>query len=113
MFADLHGLRQLPGLASQRLMADGYGLGAEGDRKTAALLRALEVMGAYLMGGASFMEDYTDHLHLQGHQVLGAHVLEICETIAATKPSLEIHPRGIGGKEDPVRLGFDAPPARP
>jgi L-arabinose isomerase len=117
MFADLHGLGQLPGqlpgLASQRLMADSYGLGAEGDRKTAALLRAMEVMGAGLMGGTSFMEDYSCPLHPQGHQVLRANRLEIGETTAATKPSLEIHARGIGGKKDPVRLGFDAPPARP
>jgi L-arabinose isomerase len=113
MFADLRGLGQLPGLASQRLMADSYGLGAEGDRKTAALLRAMEVMGAGLMGGTSFMEDYSCPLHPQGHQVLRANRLEIGETTAATKPSLEIHARGIGGKKDPVRLGFDAPPARP
>lgn len=108
-FEDLHGLRQLPGLAVQRLMADGYGFGAEGDWKTAALLRAMKVIGVDLKGGTSFMEDYTYHLSPKGHQVLGAHMLEICETIAATKPSLEIHPLGIGGKEDPVRLVFDAP----
>lgn len=108
-FEDLHGLRQLPGLAVQRLMADGYGFGAEGDWKTAALLRAMKVMGAGRAGGTSFMEDYTYHLSPKGHQVLGAHMLEICESIAATKPSLEIHPLGIGGKEDPVRLVFDAP----
>ena len=108
-FEDLHGLRQLPGLAVQRLMADGYGFGAEGDWKTAALLRAMKVIGDGLPGGTSFMEDYTYHLSPQGHQVLGAHMLEICESIAATKPSLEIHPLGIGGKEDPVRLVFDAP----
>ncbi|MCX6940164.1 MAG: L-arabinose isomerase [Verrucomicrobia bacterium] len=108
-FEDLHGLRQLPGLAVQRLMADGYGFGAEGDWKTAALLRAMKVIGADLKGGTSFMEDYTYHLHPKGHQVLGAHMLEICESIAATKPSLEIHPLGIGGKEEPVRLVFDAP----
>jgi L-arabinose isomerase len=109
-FEDLHGLNQLPGLACQRLMADGYGFGAEGDWKTAALLRAMKVMGAGLPGGTSFMEDYTYHLAPKGHQVLGAHMLEICESISATKkPSLEIHPLGIGGKEDPVRLVFDAP----
>ena len=107
-FEDLHGLRQLPGLAVQRLMADGFGFGAEGDWKTAALLRAMKVIGADLTGGTSFMEDYTYHLSPKGHQVLGAHMLEICESIAATKPSLEIHPLGIGGKEDPVRLVFDA-----
>ena len=108
-FEDLHGLRQLPGLAVQRLMADGYGFGAEGDWKTCALLRAMKVMGADLKGGTSFMEDYTYHLSPNGHQVLGAHMLEICESIAATRPSLEIHPLGIGGREDPVRLVFDAP----
>jgi L-arabinose isomerase len=108
-FEDLHGLKQLPGLAPQRLMADGYGFAGEGDWKTAALLRAMKVMGHGLPGGTSFMEDYTYQLAPGGHQVLGAHMLEICETIAAGKPSLEIHPLGIGGKEDPVRLVFDAP----
>jgi L-arabinose isomerase len=108
-FEDLHGLKQLPGLAVQRLMADGYGFGAEGDWKTCALLRAMKVMAADLTGGTSFMEDYTYHLHPDGHLVLGAHMLEICESIAADKPSLEIHPLSIGGKEDPVRLVFNAP----
>jgi len=108
-FEDLHGLRQLPGLAVQRLMADGYGFGAEGDWKTCALLRAMKVMGEGLPGGTSFMEDYTYHLEPKNHLVLGAHMLEICESIAAGKPSLEIHPLGIGGREDPVRLVFDAP----
>jgi L-arabinose isomerase len=107
-FEDLHGLRQLPGLAVQRLMADGFGFGAEGDWKTAALLRAMKVIGADLPGGTSFMEDYTYHLSPKGHQVLGAHMLEICSSIAATKPTVEIHPLGIGGREDPVRLVFDA-----
>ena len=109
-FEDLHGLKQLPGLAVQRLMADGYGFGAEGDWKTCALLRATKVMGEGLKGGTSFMEDYTYHLDPAGSLVLGAHMLEICESIAAGKPSLEIHPLGIGGKEDPVRLVFDTPP---
>jgi L-arabinose isomerase len=108
-FEDLHGLNQLPGFACQRLMADGYGFGAEGDWKTAALLRAMKVMGEGLPGGTSFMEDYTYNLSPKGHQVLGSHMLEICPTIAATKPTLEIHPLGIGGKADPVRLVFDAP----
>jgi len=108
-FEDLHGLRQLPGLAVQRLMGDGYGFGAEGDWKTGVLLRAMKVMGAGLKGGTSFMEDYTYHMSPKGHQVLGAHMLEVCESIASGKPSLEIHPLGIGGKEDPVRLVFDAP----
>lgn len=108
-FEDLHGLKQLPGLAVQRLMNDGYGFGAEGDWKTCALLRAMKVIASDLKGGTSFMEDYTYHLSPDGHLVLGAHMLEICESIAAGKPSLEIHPLGIGGKEDPVRLVFDAP----
>jgi L-arabinose isomerase len=108
-FEDLHGLRQLPGMATQRLMAAGYGFGGEGDWKTAALVRAMKVMGAGLPGGTSFMEDYTYHLSPKGHQVLGAHMLEICPSIAADKPMVEIHPLGIGGKEDPVRLVFNAP----
>jgi len=111
-FENLHGLKQLPGLAVQRLMAEGYGFGAEGDWKTCALLRAMKVIADGLPGGTSFMEDYTYHLSPEGHQVLGSHMLEICESIAAGKPSLEVHPLGIGGKEDPVRLVFDAPPGR-
>lgn len=107
-FENLHGLKQLPGIAVQRLMADGYGFGAEGDWKTAALVRAMKVMGADLDGGTSFMEDYTYHFSQEGDKVLGAHMLEICPTIATGKPSLEIHPLSIGGKEDPVRLVFDA-----
>jgi L-arabinose isomerase len=107
-FEDLHGLRQLPGLAPQRLMAEGFGFAGEGDWKTAALVRAMKVMAHGLPGGASFMEDYTYHLSPQGHEVLGAHMLEICPSIAAGKPSLEVHPLGIGGKEDPARLVFDA-----
>jgi len=107
-FEDLHGLRQLPGLAPQRLMADGYGFAGEGDWKTAALLRAMKVMAHGLPGGTSFMEDYTYHLSPKGHRVLGAHMLEICSSIAVSKPTLEIHPLGIGGKEDPVRLVFNA-----
>jgi L-arabinose isomerase len=108
-FEDLHGLRQLPGLAVQRLMADGYGFGAEGDWKTCALLRTMKVIGDGLSGGTSFMEDYTYHLHPSGSLVLGAHMLEICESIASGRPSLEIHPLGIGGRDDPVRLVFGAP----
>ena len=107
-FEDLYGLKQLPGLAVQRLMNDGYGFGAEGDWKTAALLRAMKVMAAGLPGGTSFMEDYTYHLNPSGYLVLGAHMLEVCESIAAKKPSLEVHPLAIGGKADPVRLVFDA-----
>lgn len=109
-FEDLHGLRQLPGVAVQRLMAAGYGFGAEGDWKTAALLRAMKVMASDLGGKTSFMEDYTYHLEPGNHLVLGSHMLEVCESIAASKPACEVHPLGIGGKEDPVRLVFDAPP---
>jgi L-arabinose isomerase len=106
-FEDLHGLIQLPGIASQRLMAEGYGFGAEGDWKTAALVRAMKVMASGLKGGNSFMEDYTYHLDPANPMVLGSHMLEICESIADGKPSCEIHPLGIGGKSDPVRLVFD------
>jgi len=105
-FEDLHGLTQLPGLAVQRLMADGYGFGAEGDWKTSALVRAMKVMAVGL-GGVSFMEDYTYHFDPKRNLVLGAHMLEICPSIANGKPSLEIHPLGIGGKADPVRLVFN------
>ena len=107
-FEDLHGLSQLPGLAVQRLMADGYGFGAEGDWKTSALVRAMKVMGAGLINGTSFMEDYTYHFSTSGDKVLGAHMLEICPSIARNKPLLEILPLSIGGKEDPVRLIFDS-----
>ena len=107
-FEDLHGLAQLPGLAVQRLMRDGYGFGAEGDWKTSALVRAMKVMSAGVKGGVSFMEDYTYHFSASGDKVLGAHMLEICESIAATRPKLEILPLSIGGKADPVRLIFDA-----
>jgi L-arabinose isomerase len=108
-FENLTGLRQLPGIAVQRLMADGYGFGAEGDWKTAALVRTMKVMGADLAGGTSFMEDYTYHFEPGHMQVLGAHMLEICPSIAEGIPAVEIHPLGIGGKEDPVRLVFDTP----
>jgi len=106
-FEDLHGLSQLPGLAVQRLMADGYGFGAEGDWKTAALVRAMKVMALGMKGGTSFMEDYTYHLHPGGMKVLGAHMLEVCPSIAVGKAGLEVHPLGIGGKADPARLVFD------
>jgi L-arabinose isomerase len=109
-FEDLHGLAQLPGVAVQRLMADGYGFGAEGDWKTCALVRAMKVMASGLKGGTSFMEDYTYHLNPKRALVLGAHMLEICPSIARGRPSLEVHPLGIGGKADPVRLVFDTPP---
>jgi L-arabinose isomerase len=108
-FEDLRGLRQLPGLAVQRLMAEGLGFGAEGDWKTCALLRAVFVMGGDLEGW-SFMEDYTYHMEPGNEMVLGAHMLEVCPTIAAGRPSLEVHPLGIGGREDPARLVFDARP---
>jgi len=106
-FEDLHGLAQLPGIATQRLMAEGYGFGAEGDWKTAALVRAAKVMAGGLPGGNSFMEDYTYHFDPDNRLVLGAHMLEICPSIASGKPACEIHPLGIGGKSDPVRLVFD------
>jgi len=109
-FEDLHGLAQLPGLACQRLMADGYGFGAEGDWKTCALLRFMKAVGDGLPGGTSFMEDYTYHLAPGANQVLGAHMLEICPSIASDKPRIEVHPLGIGGKDDPVRMVFSAPP---
>ena len=111
-FEDLHGLKQLPGIAVQRLMADGYGFGAEGDWKTAALVRAMKVMSVGLEGGTSFMEDYTYHLGQdgQGKKVLGAHMLEVCESICDKRPSLEVHQLKIGGKEDPPRLVFNVAP---
>jgi L-arabinose isomerase len=109
-FQDLGGLRQLPGLAVQRLMADGYGFGGEGDWKTAALLAAVKEMGADGPRGSSFMEDYTYHFGPGEPKILGAHMLEVCPTIAAATPTCEIHPLGIGDREDPVRLVFDAAP---
>ena len=108
-FENLHGFKQLPGLAVQRLMGSGYGFGAEGDWKTAAMTRIMKVMGAGLGGGTSFMEDYTYHFDPAGNKVLGSHMLEVCPTIAAGKPSLETHPLGIGGKDDPARLVFNSP----
>jgi L-arabinose isomerase len=109
-FEDLGGLRQLPGLAVQRLMADGYGFGAEGDWKTAILVRAAKVMGAGLPGGASLMEDYTYDLTPGDERILGAHMLEVCPTLTTARPRLEIHPLSIGAREDPVRLVFTADP---
>lgn len=109
-FEDLHGLKQLPGLACQRLMAQGYGFGAEGDWKTAALVRLGRVMTAGRAGGVSFMEDYTYHWEKGQERVLGAHMLEVCPSIAEQKPSLEVHPLAIGGKADPARLVFEARP---
>ena len=106
-FEDLHGMVQLPGLAVQRLMAKGYGFAGEGDWKTAALVRAMKVMGAGLSGGNSFMEDYTYHFAPSNEMVLGSHMLEICSSIAVDKPRCEVHPLSIGGKADPVRLVFN------
>ncbi|KAA0992002.1 L-arabinose isomerase [Dyadobacter aurulentus] len=108
-FEDLHGMKQLPGIGSQRMMAAGYGYAGEGDWKTSAMVRALKVMASGLDGGNSFMEDYTYHFDPQNSLVLGSHMLEICPSIAAGKLSCEIHALGIGGKEDPVRLVFNAP----
>ncbi|WP_105567020.1 L-arabinose isomerase [Microbacterium halophytorum] len=112
-FEDLGELKQLPGLAVQRLMADGYGFGAEGDWKTAVLVRIANVMGAGLPGGASLMEDYTYDMTPGDELILGAHMLEVSPSLTTKKPSLEVHELGIGGKEDPVRLVFtaDAGPA--
>ena len=110
-FEDLGGLRQLPGLAVQRLMADGYGFGGEGDWKTALMLRTVKVMAEGLPGGSSFMEDYTYDLTPGCERILGAHMLEVCPSIAAGTPTLEVHPLSIGGREDPVRLRFTAAPA--
>jgi L-arabinose isomerase len=109
-FEDLAGLAQLPGIGVQRLMADGYGFGAEGDWKAAALVRILKVMSAGLPGGTSFMEDYTYHLGDPVPEVLGAHMLEVCPSLAGGAPTCEIHPLSIGGRSDPVRLVFDAAP---
>ena len=111
-FEDLGGLRQLPGIAVQRLMAEGYGFGGEGDWKTSVLVRILKVMGAGQPGGVSFMEDYTYHLGPGEPKILGAHMLEVCPSIATGKPRCEIHPLGIGNREDPVRLVFDALPGK-
>ena len=106
-FENLHGLSQVPGIAVQRLMADGYGFAAEGDWKTAALVRAMKVMSEGMDGGNSFMEDYTYHFQSNGSQVLGAHMLEVCPTITNEKLRCEVHPLSIGGKQDPVRLVFN------
>jgi L-arabinose isomerase len=109
-FEDLHGMRQLPGIGSQRMMAAGYGYGGEGDWKTSAMVRALKVMASGMAGGNSFMEDYTYHFDPANPMVLGSHMLEICPSIAQGAVKCEVHPLGIGGKEDPVRLVFNAAP---
>jgi L-arabinose isomerase len=106
-FEDLHGMIQLPGIAAQRLMADGYGFAGEGDWKTAALVRACKVMGAGLAGANAFMEDYTYHFDPANSMVLGSHMLEIDASLAKGKANLEVHPLGIGGKSDPARLVFN------
>ncbi len=111
-FEDLHGLKQLPGIAVQRLMARGYGFGAEGDWKTAALVRSMKVMAQGLKGGTSFMEDYTYHFDPAGMKVLGAHMLEVCPSIASGKPAVEVHQLSIGGKADPARLVFKTAPGK-
>ena len=108
-FENLYGMKQLPGIAVQNLMNKGYGFGAEGDWKTAALLRMMKVMGGKDKGGTSFMEDYTYHFDGEDSLVLGAHMLEVCPSIASGDVRVEAHPLGIGGKEDPVRLVFDVP----
>jgi L-arabinose isomerase len=107
-FEDLGGLKQLPGLAVQRLMSEGYGFGGEGDWKTSVLVRIIKAMSIGLKGGTSFMEDYTYHFGPGDSKILGAHMLEVCPSIASKKARLEIHPLGIGGREDPVRLVFES-----
>lgn len=107
-FEDLHGMKQLPGLAAQRLMEAGYGFGAEGDWKTAAMLRTMKIMALENNKGTSFMEDYTYHFEPGNETVLGAHMLEVCPSIASNKPKIEVHPLSIGGKQDPARMVFDA-----
>ncbi len=109
-FQDLGGLRQLPGMAVQRLMADGYGFGGEGDWKTSVMLHTVKAIGDGAPGGTSFMEDYTYHFGPGRPKILGAHMLEVCPSIAVDRPRVEIHPLGIGDREDPVRLVFDATP---
>lgn len=111
-FENLYGLKQLPGLAVQRLMQQGYGFGAEGDWKTAALLRTVKVMGAGLAGGTSFMEDYTYDFTPGNELVIGAHMLEVCPSIAEVRPVLDVQPLSIGKKDDPARLLFSARPGR-
>lgn len=109
-FEDLQGLRQLPGLAAQDLMRQGYGFGAEGDWKLAALTRVMKLMAEGLDGGTAFMEDYTYHFEPGNEMLLGAHMLEVCPTIAAERPKIQVHPLGIGDREDPARLVFKSQP---
>lgn len=107
-FEDLQELRQLPGLATQNMTADGYGFGAEGDWKTAALCRVMKVMASGLEGGTAFMEDYSYHMDPANPGILGAHMLEVDPDLAVDRPRIEVHPLGIGGREDPARLCFNA-----
>lgn len=107
-FDTLHGLDQLPGLAAQNMMADGYGFGAEGDWKVAAMDVIMKSMAEGMTGGTAFMEDYTYHLEKGNEHILGAHMLEVCPLVAADKPKIQVHPLGIGGKSDPARLVFDS-----
>ncbi|AWV99534.1 L-arabinose isomerase [Arcticibacterium luteifluviistationis] len=111
-FEDLHGMRQLPGIGSQRMMAAGYGYGGEGDWKTSAMVRILKTMATGMKGGNSFMEDYTYHFNPENPMVLGSHMLEICPSISSSEVACEVHPLGIGGKEDPVRLVFNGDAGR-
>lgn len=106
-FEDLYGMEQLPGLASQRLMAQGYGYGGEGDWKVSALTAVIKAMTEGMTGGSAFMEDYTYHLESGNEYSLGAHMLEVCPSVAAARPRIEVHPLGIGGKGDPARLVFE------
>lgn len=109
-FEDLQGLRQLPGLAAQDLMSKGYGFGAEGDWKVAAMTRILKAMTSDMTGGTAFMEDYTYHFEPGNEMIMGAHMLEVCPTIAANKPEIKVFPLGIGDREDPARLVFKSKP---
>lgn len=107
-FGDLGALKQLPGLAIQRLMEKGYGFGAEGDWKVAAMTRIMKLMAEGMNGGTAFMEDYTYHFEPGNEMLLGSHMLEVCPSIAAEKPKIQVHPLGIGDREDPARLVFKA-----
>ena len=111
-FQDLYGMRQLPGLASQHLMAQGYGYGGEGDWKVAAMTSILKAMSVGQTGGTAFLEDYTYHLEKGSEYSLGAHMLEVCPSVAAERPRIEVHPLGIGDREDPARLVFEGHPGK-
>ena len=111
-FEDLYGMEQLPGLASQRLMEQGYGYGGEGDWKVAAMTAVIKAMTEGMTGGSAFMEDYTYNLQKGAEYSLGAHMLEVCPSVAAERPRIEVHPLGIGGKADPARLVFEGHPGK-